>query len=292
MLESYQCSNVAQTKRRSDRPGLSPKEQDLYFALVNRGKWVVDVQDVIEIEDVSHGYARKLLHDLNRKNALVRAARGTYTVATPESLHEPGEPPIDPFKILDQLMDTLERPYYAAYMTAAYLHGGAHEIPMNLDIATPNRRRPIYLGPTRISFRQIPEERMYGTTRIRQSGEYLTVSDLEKTLVDCADRLDLCGGPHGLARILWEVGTNVDPNKLGAYAREDGRKPMIQRLGYVLAQLAYRNRSRVPRDLYQALDSLQSDNVYPLDPSVGEVDEVNDDWNVRVNVDVLGWLDA
>lgn len=283
---------MSQSEIWSEPTSLTPREQDLYFALLRRGKWVVDTQDAIEIEDISHGYARKLLHDLNKKHALVRVGHGIYAVAPPESLGEPGPPAIDPFRILDQLMEALEIPYYAAYMTAAYLHGGAHEIPMNLAIATPKRRRPIDLGSTRINFHGIPEARMNGTMRLRESGEYLTVSDVEKTFLDSADRLDLCGGPDGLAQIVWELARKADASKLRKYAKADGRRPVLQRLGYVLAQLAYKKPSRVPRALYKGLNPFRSETVYPLDPSAGDQGELDDDWNVRVNMDILGWLDA
>lgn len=278
-----------QTQSASTPTSLTPRQQHLYFALVQKGRWVVTTQDAITIEDISHGYARKLLHDLHRKDALVRAGKGMYVVAPPESLHEPGKPPIDPFKVLDQLMDALEIPYYAAYMTAAYLHGGAHHIPRTVTVATPQPRRPVRLGSTRITFHQVPMERMTGTLRMPQSGEYLTVSDVEKTLLDCADRFDLCGGPAGLAQIVWEIGTKVEASKLRKYAEEDGRQPVIQRLGYILAQLAYKKPSRVPRALYKALVPLRSERTYVLDPAREGEAELDDYWNVRVNTDILGW---
>lgn len=132
-------------------------------------------------------------------------------------------------------------------------------------------------------------ERMTGTMRMRQSGEYLTVSDVEKTILDCADRFDLCGGPAGLARIVWEIGTKVEASKLRKYAEEDGRQPVIQRLGYILAQLAYKKPSRVPRALYKALVPLRSERTYDLDPARGGAAELDEYWNVRVNTDILGW---
>lgn len=276
----------------TDRISLTPREQDLYFSLVSKGKWVVTTQDVIDIEGVRHGYARKLLHDLHRKDALVRAAKGIYAVAPPASLHEEGEPPIDPFQVLDQLMEAFDIRYYAAYATAAYLHGGTHQIPQSIMVATPDPRRPVRLGPTRITFHQIPEERMSGTTRLRQSDEYLTVSDIEKTFLDCADRFDLCGGPDGLAQIIWELGTKADARKLEKYAKQDGRKPVIQRLGYILAQLAYKKPSRVPRELYKALDPLRGEKTYILDPAREEEGHLDEYWNVRVNADILGWRRA
>lgn len=274
------------------RVRLPPREQDLYFALLNRGRWVVNTREAMAIASVSHGHARKILHSLHKRRALVRAGRGLYALCPPGGLYEGGEPSIDPFRVLDQLMNALELPYYAAYATAAFLHGGAHEIPFNVDVATPKVRRPILLGPTRIHFRAVPASRMFGAMRLRQAGEYLAVSDIEKTLLDCADRLDLCGGADGLAQIAYELAPGTDAKKLRQYASVYGSKPVVHRLGYVLAQLARKKPSRVPRPLSKVLKPLLGSAVYPLDPAAGDVGELDAHWKVRVNADVLGWMRA
>lgn len=274
------------------RVRLPPREQDLYFALLNKGKWVVTSSEAVQIARVSETHAWKMLHGLSKRHVLLRVGKGVYVVASPDAVYEEGQPPVDPFRVLDQLMRAFDLPYYAAYVTAAFLHGAAHEIPFNVHVATTRPRRPLRLGATLVSFHKVPAERMLGTTRMRQSGEYLTVSDVEKTLVDCADRLDLSGGADGLAQIAWELAAAADARKLAQYAEALGKPAAVHRLGFVLSQLARKKPSRAPSKLHKGLSRLVRKTVYPLDPARADAGDIDPCWKLRVNTDVLGWLHA
>jgi predicted transcriptional regulator of viral defense system len=276
----------------SERIHLTPREQELYFALLNKGQWVLSTQDAMRVVGIREGHAWKVLHSLHRKGALARAAKGLYVITPPDALHARHRNVGDPFRLIDQLLRALNLPYYVGYMSAAFLHGAAHQLPFHLEVATPHPRRPVRLGSARVVFHKLPPAHMFGTVRVRQSGQYLTVSDAEKTLLDCADRLDLCGGIEGLAQIAWELARRGNAQKLHDHAGAFGSPAVAQRLGYVLARIQALDSTRVPAGLAEALKDFVGAARYPLDPSLEHVGETDSKWKVQVNVDVLGWLRA
>src|SRR3989304_3754753 len=165
-------------------------EQDLYLELLARGRWIVTTAEASDLVGIRPIHASKVLHGLCRKGAIVRVGKGLYAVAAPGALRSPGggSTGVEPSRALDQLMKELGVEYYVGFITACFLHGAAEELPFVVDVASLRGRRPLRLGDTPVRFHRIPPELMFGTERVRQSGEYLTVSDREKTLLDCAYR--------------------------------------------------------------------------------------------------------
>ena len=64
--------------------------------------------------------------------------------------------------------------------------------------------------------------------------EWVTVSDLERTILDGLARPDLCAGVSQVATGLWLRQDDFDWDKLADYARKLGRRAVAQRLGYLL----------------------------------------------------------
>ena len=64
--------------------------------------------------------------------------------------------------------------------------------------------------------------------------EQVAVSDLERTLLDGLARPDLCAGVGQAAMALWMRHTDLDWDRLGAYAERLGGQAAAQRLGYLL----------------------------------------------------------
>lgn len=270
-----------------------PREHAIYFGALGAGKWVLRTADAAALGGVTAAHARKLLHELHRKGVLVRAAKGIYALVPPEALRERKAPQVDAFRVLDQLMGALELRYYAAYMTAVHLHGAAHQLPFHVDVATPRPRRPLRLGRVRVAFHRVPEDRFAGTARLRQSGEYLTASDTELTLIDCADRLDLCGGAEGLAQVAWELAPRVDAAKLRKHATWFDANPALARLGFVLERIRDADARRVQDGVLQGIRArAPRGRRYVLDPALPAKGPLDAAWRVRVNADVLGWRRA
>jgi len=270
---------------------LGPLESGLYFGLLSEGRWVVSTSDAARREEITHNHAAKLLHALHRKGLLTRVGRGIYAVASPTSLAE-NTPTVDPYRVIDQLMKLLGIPYYIGFASAVHLHGASDEIPFTIQVATVRQRRPLRVAATPIKFHQVAADRFFGIVRVRQSGEFVSVSDPEKTLLDCAERPNLCGGLHGLIGVSRELAHDLDLRRLREHARRMGPGPSVQRLGFVLMRLRMARKRIIPPEAPAALSLRRKLGPYPLDPSRPRRGREDRKWRIIVNGHIPGWADG
>ncbi len=272
---------------------LSPSEQALYFQSLSQGLRVLDQARAKRILGVSDAYAAKLLHQLAKRGAAVKVAKGVYVLATADSVGQKGPPIVDPWPVLDDVMKRIQPEYFVAYVSAAYVQGAATEIPFNLSIAAPRQRRPVKIGLSRIAFHFVPKEKWFGTQRTRQSGEFITVSDPERTLLDCAHRPDLCGGAEGLAQIAWELAWKVKPRLVQEYLRRLGEPGIAQRLGFILSRLQRQKAPRQVAPLIRVLEAAVGQGIHSLDPNRSRrATRMDERWRIWVNADVEAWRHA
>jgi len=90
-------------------------------------------------------------------------------------------------------------PMYIGYYSALSHHGLTEQVPRTVYVVTPTRAqsREIHGVPYRVT--TVTGRKFFGTTPTSIEGTTIQVSDLEKTLVDCADHPGFCGGIRELA---------------------------------------------------------------------------------------------
>ena len=89
------------------------------------------------------------LNRLAKKGLVASPARGFYVIVPPE-YRRIGCLPADQF--IPALMERLQRPYYAALLSAAQYHGAAHHRPQAFQVALAGNRRSISCGTVEVSF--------------------------------------------------------------------------------------------------------------------------------------------
>ena len=189
----------------------------------------------------------------------------------------------DSFVVLAQVMAVARQEYAAAYVTAAYLHGLMEQIPQVTQAMIAHRRRDIRIHESQvIEFIVVSPWKMFGITQIRHLQEDLSVTDVEKTILDCLDRLDLAGGVSQVAQILKMAADEkkINEKKLTQYAKKMGSKALIQRLGYLL------ERTKLLPDARKALQRLRQAVPTPLDPRSPRRGNLNRIWQVIENDEV------
>ncbi len=212
-----------------DTAGLSHLEQAIYFASLRQGERVIDTDAASRLVDVSRPHAVKLLSTMARKGALHRVGRGQYVIVPSDVLHARKSFVADPYQVIDAIMrqDGVAE-YYVAYQSAAFVYGAVRQLPQELLVAVPLQRRPIPLGSTRVVFVQLRPERLFGRQEMGYHDSYFQVSDREKTILDCLDRVDLCGGLDEIARTFGQLMTESDPDRLLGYCERMQSKPLVQ----------------------------------------------------------------
>ena len=276
--------------RESGTIQLSHLEQTIYFASRRQGVNLLDADFAADQVGVSRRHAVNLLSSMARKGALHRVGRGRYAVIPPDVLYERKSYVVDPHLILDELMqaNSDDNLYYVSYQSAAAIYGAAHQLPFALFVAVPRQRRPIQLGRAQIQFVQLKLEKLFGFQQIHYHDVPLNVSDREKTILDCLERFDLCGGVAEVARTISGLIDETDPPTLLNYLQRMDNQALAQRFGFILERLS--TTQEIGGDLLDGIAQQVGEHTYPLDPHEPEVGVLDSRWRIRENIDVLGEL--
>jgi predicted transcriptional regulator of viral defense system len=269
---------------------LSHLEQTIYFASQRKGLHLLDADFATDLVGISRRHAVNLLASMAQKGALHRVGRGRYAVIPPDVLYGRRSYVVDPHLILNELMQSngADGRYYVAYQSAAAIHGAAHQLPFVLLVAVPQQCRPIELGRARIQFVQLKPEKFFGFQQTTYHGVPLNVSDREKTILDCLERFDLCGGVAEVARTISGLIEEVERDKLLEYLRRMDNQALAQRLGLILGRLS--TVQEIEKHLIDAVARQVGEHVYPLDPHEPAAGVLDSRWRIRENVDILGEL--
>ncbi len=265
-------------------------EQTIYFASQRRGLNLLDADIAAGLVDVSRRHAINLLASMARKGALYRVGRGRYAVIPPDVLYQRQSYVVDPHLILDELMQAngTDNLYYVAYQSAAAIHGAAHQLPFALLVAVPRQRRHIELGQAQIQFVRLKPEKLFGFQQIYYHDTPLKVSDQAKTILDCLERFDLCGGVQEVARTISTLIEEVKPDTVLDYLRRMDNQALAQRLGLILERLS--TVQEIESTLIDGIAHQVGSHIYPLDPHEPEPGTRSSRWRIRENVDLLGEL--
>jgi predicted transcriptional regulator of viral defense system len=267
---------------------LSHLEQTIYFAAQRQGVNLLTADSVTRLAEVSRPHAVNLLASMARKGVLFRVGRGRYVVIPPSVLHKRKSYVTDPHLVIDELMraNGLGECYYVAYQSAAAIHGAAQQLPFVLQVALLVQRRPVDIGQGRIQFIRIQPEKLFGFRQVLYQEVSLNVSDHEKTLLDCLDRFDLCGGIGEAARTGGLLLEGIRSDTLLTYLDRMGNQALTQRLGLILERLS--TVQRVDEELIVAVARRVGPHTYLLDPHGPTEGHVDRRWRIRENVDVMG----
>lgn len=255
---------------RQNRETISPSEQRLYqFALERR---VFTTRDAIEAQG-NDAATRKQLVYLARKGYLIRIIRGLYGTVPPEFAGTEHE--IDRYLIANRV----GWPSGAlAFHTALELHGVANATLNEVYCIMCGRNHPFTFHG--VDYRFINASEVFGTSRSVRQGISVTVTDRERTFLDCIRRPQLAGGLDEMLRSLGTFHT-VDTVVLGAYLGRFGERSLVQRTGVILSLL--REDLRVPDEFLAGLRNAVGKKVYYLTPGMERgVGRLDKEWNVIV----------
>jgi len=188
---------------------------------------VAEVRAALSASEIALGSA---LRRLKRRGRIVSPRRG-FCVIVPIEYRAAGSPPASWF--IDDLMRFLGQPYYVALLSAAAVHGAAHQQPMMFQVLTDRPTRGGEAGRVRIEFHM--SKSVAGTPTVQAQTETgtMSVATPESTAFDLVRFSAACGGWSNVATVLLELSERLEPVALGAVA-ELHKTPDVQRLGYLL----------------------------------------------------------
>ena len=173
---------------------------------------------------------RAALRRLRAAGRVAAPFRGFHVVVPPE-YRALGCLPAEQF--VPQLMTHLGLTYYAGLLSAASLHGAAHQAPMVFQTVVATSRAEIRCGRVRVEFVARGNVGEVPTVQRNTQRGVLRVATPEATAFDLAGYPSRAGGLSNVATILADLADRLDAAKLRAEA-ERSPLPWSQRLGYLL----------------------------------------------------------
>jgi len=266
-------STIEQTQ--NIRQGLSTRESRLLARLAGAGHQIISVDDIETTLEVPPNTAREIASRLTEKGWLDRLFPGTYLII-PLTAGEEAVYTTHEYLIAAHVAE----PMYIGYYSALSHHGLTEQVPRTVYVVTPTRAqsREIHGVPYRVT--TVTERKFFGFEPTSIEGTTVQVSDLEKTLVDCADHPEFCGGLRELAtamRTADERGCEWDT--VGEYLERLDNGAATKRIIYLADQLGIGLPTR--EELVASFTSGYS----PLDPTRPDTGSTDSTYRLRINVE-------
>lgn len=292
-LSISQCQSCTQTYEKrydaymsdtgqkvSDRPA-TPK--DLADWLLARGRHWVTTAEIANLVDIPADQVWAVAARLVKKNQLFSPTRGAYVPIPPE-FHSWGAVPASHF--IDALMKHLGHGYYVGYLSAAEVHGSAHQRPQVFQVLTPARLKDRNFGRVHIEFISSAHLSHRPVITVNTPTGVMKVSSPEVTVFDLVTNPQHGGGLSNIATVIAEL---LDNDRLSntALAEVAGlyRVAARQRVGWLIDSVLPHVGSEF--DLSALARTVRErTEPTPLDASGRRAGHLDDRWNILVNIDV------
>ncbi len=248
------------------------------------GKYVFSLEQVkTDFPDISEQALILALSRLSKKGRVLSVYKGFYLIIPPEYASRGLLPPM---LFIDNLMKFVDKPYYVGLLSAAALHGAAHQQPQEFFVMTNSKQLATHKKGLKINYitkRNITEDLL--EKRKTEFG-YVNVSNPELTAIDLIYYNNRIGGINRAASVLNELTEVMKPERITGELIETFSVPSIQRLGYILdavlgqvnlADKLYSKSQHLKKEFFrQPLKSGEEKTGFPT----------NDRWKIIINIDI------
>ncbi len=253
----------------------------LVDGMLARGQHSITTAAAAEALGVPPSQVRVRFSRLTHSGHVFSPARGLW-VAVPPAFRTWGSLP--GLQFLDPMMAHLGRAYYVGWLSAAELHGAAHQRPQVLQVAVDRHVPDRDIG--RVHLRFVQRRRVTALPRqqhVVPTGQ-VWVATSELTAFDLADEVRLGGGLNNVATVLGELAEDgrLDAGSLAATA-EVFPLSTARRLGFLLEQTGGADLAAAVHPIVERRRSFPADLLAPHGEVSGPVDTR---WRLVVNVDV------
>jgi predicted transcriptional regulator of viral defense system len=263
---------------------ISPSPKDLASWIDDRqaaGLYFFVREEAISNIKMTEEAFRKAAARLVKKTRIVRIRSGFFVIV-PLEYRASGVLPAEWF--IADLMAYLKQSYYVGLLSAASLHGAAHQQPQQFQVVTTAPQRRIQKNNLALRFFFKTNFADTPVTQIKVQTGYMAVSTPEATALDLIRYSRSIGGPDRVITVLQELGETIDARKLLEAARNDGNLAYAQRLGWLMEKAGHTK--------VEALSRWVSDRR-PLPARLDPTQSVkgakrNDRWQLLINATVEG----
>lgn len=249
--------------------------------MLSRGRVASTTAELAQLLGVPDDQVRRRLHAPAQRGEWVMPVRGLWVPVRPE-YRTWGAPP--GIELIDLMMRHLEAPYYVGWLTAAGVHGAAHQAPQVFQVATDRAIRDRVTGRTRFTFaRRMASASIPTIAHPTQAGS-ARVSTIAATALDIATDVAMSGGLDNAATVIVEL-AEADGFRIDLVTELASGFPAasVRRVGYVLENFGSQD-----LDLENLLASTRSGATAPsrLDPGGPAAGPVDLRWNLYLNREI------
>lgn len=212
----------------------SPKPRTLAAfvdALQASGRYTFEKADALKSLKLSRLAFKSAARRLVAKERLVAPRRGFFVIV-PLEYRSAGAPP--PSWYIDALMRFHRLPYYVGLLSAAALHGAAHQQPLEFQVVTSSPLRPARAGRARLRFFTKRHIERTSAMDVKTETGTMRVSTPEATALDIVRYTKQAGHLSHVATVLTELAENLNGRRLLEAAQGDVELSCLQRLGFLL----------------------------------------------------------
>lgn len=255
---------------------MAPSARSYLDQVLALGRRTFTRQDAEAVLERSSSATYLALRRLVQQGHLAMPRRGFYLIVEPQH-RAVGAPP--PTSWIADLMAFHDCPYYVGLLSAAALHGAAHQQPQEFQVVSNKVLRAITVGRVRIRFFYRRTMRLAVTEETKTTGGMIHVSTPEMTAYDLVRYRDAASIDH-VATVIDELAERMDGARLVAVAKRNHETPVVQRLGYLLDQTRH---AELADGLARFMAKRRLKTV-PLEPGSPELGRARDPkWHLLVN---------
>lgn len=256
---------------------LGPTSANFIHRLIELGKTIFTLEEACDVYGKGKKETSDFIGDLINRSVLARIKPGIFLILQmgQESTQLDNWPIIAHFLVG-------QSQYFISHYSAMRLHGMTTHPLMTVIVTLSKRNRPKKVHNLSYQFIYSKPDRFWGISELWiTKQEKVCVSDLERTILDCLERPDLCGGAKEIIKGIWGKQKQIDWNKLAHYANKYHSKAAVKRLGFILEKL---NLGAQCIPLLEKIISSRKDYVL-LDPSASNIGHYINRWWLRINID-------
>lgn len=257
--------------------------RDLADWMISQGRHWITTDGIAEALAVPVTQVPAIVARLRRAGRIFSPTRGGY-VPIPAEYRSWRAVPASHF--IDSMMRYLEHDYYVGYLSAAEVHGAAHQRPQVFQVITDARLNDRTFDRVSIEFTTSAKTARRPCAVLNTPTGTMKVSTPETTVLDLVAAPAHGGGLSNIATVLGEMLSNelLDIPSLAELAK-DYPAAVPQRAGWLLEHVA--------REIEAEVDLAQLEEVArarlkptPLAASGRQAGSFNERWNILVNTDV------
>jgi predicted transcriptional regulator of viral defense system len=244
----------------------------------SQGRYAFTVEELKNEFNLSCPALRQSLFRLKSKKEIALIRQSFYVIIPPEYSKQGMLPP---YLFIDDLMKSLNKPYYIGLLSAAALHGAAHQQPMGYTVITQSPA-PRSIDKLKIVFFSKQNFLQDGIIQRKTPAGYINVSSPELTALEFFDYIHKFG-INRITTVLQELSEEMKPAILTKIAKQYTNTAAIQRLGYIL------EKEILAEKLSDSLWKVLNERVYfpiPLSPQKAKNGETDSKWKIIKNMEI------